>query len=217
MKKKTWNDIYKKGDFAPGLNPSDFVKESIIGVPVTAGPILDVGCGLGRHLIYLASNGYEVYGIDDSPVAVQKAKENLQKFDLAGSIEKAKMWDIPFNDILFAGILAIYVLNHAMQSEIERAVKAIASQMIRNGFFLCTLVTTNDYRRCGEQVGTNTFICNKGPETGVLHTFSDTQTVKELFDEMFIIDKLEIESKELTIENDQRVLHEAFQIKALRK
>ena len=26
MKKKTWNDIYRRGVFAPGLNPSDFVK-----------------------------------------------------------------------------------------------------------------------------------------------------------------------------------------------
>ena len=217
MKKKTWNDIYKRGDFDPGLNPSDFVKEDITDVQVPAGPILDVGCGLGRHLIYLASIGYEVYGIDDSPVAVQKAKENLKKFGLTGSIVESKMWDIPFNDILFAGILAIYVLNHAIQSEIEKAVKAIANRMIRKGLFLCTLVTMNDYRRCGEQVDTNTFICNKGPEAGVLHSFFDIQSVRELFEEMFVIDKLGVESKKIAIENDEQVLHETFRIKAFRK
>jgi 2-polyprenyl-3-methyl-5-hydroxy-6-metoxy-1,4-benzoquinol methylase len=48
------------------------------------GRILDLGCGTGDDAIFLASEGFEVVGIDFSKVAIEKAKEKIKdkNFDL---------------------------------------------------------------------------------------------------------------------------------------
>ena len=40
-----------------------------------AGRILDVGCGPGRHALWLQEQGFNVTGIDTSPGVVQVARE----------------------------------------------------------------------------------------------------------------------------------------------
>ncbi|WP_255459102.1 class I SAM-dependent methyltransferase [Mucilaginibacter lacusdianchii] len=37
--------------------------------------ILDAGCGGGRNLVYFLQNGYEVYGVDPNPQAIEAVKE----------------------------------------------------------------------------------------------------------------------------------------------
>jgi cyclopropane fatty-acyl-phospholipid synthase-like methyltransferase len=39
------------------------------------GSVLDIGCGTGEHALFFAGEGYEVWGIDSAPQAIQKAKE----------------------------------------------------------------------------------------------------------------------------------------------
>ena len=39
------------------------------------GKVLDIGCGAGRHALYLQEKGFDVLGIDTSPLAVQVSKE----------------------------------------------------------------------------------------------------------------------------------------------
>ena len=42
---------------------------------ITAGMrVLDMGCGSGRNLVYLMRSGYEVYGIDSDPAAIQAVR-----------------------------------------------------------------------------------------------------------------------------------------------
>ena len=43
-------------------------------VEYARGRVLDVGCGAGRHALYLQRKGHEVVGIDDSPLAIQVCK-----------------------------------------------------------------------------------------------------------------------------------------------
>jgi SAM-dependent methyltransferase len=38
------------------------------------GKVLDVGCGAGRHSLYLQSQGFDVVGVDNSPLAIEVCK-----------------------------------------------------------------------------------------------------------------------------------------------
>ncbi|MDE2888412.1 MAG: methyltransferase domain-containing protein [Gemmatimonadota bacterium] len=40
-----------------------------------SGRVLDIGCGPGRHAIHLQQEGFDVLGIDASPLAIQVARE----------------------------------------------------------------------------------------------------------------------------------------------
>ena len=40
-----------------------------------SGSVLDIGCGTGDHALFFAGKGYDVWGIDSSPLAIQKARE----------------------------------------------------------------------------------------------------------------------------------------------
>ncbi|PIQ77988.1 hypothetical protein COV82_02155 [Candidatus Peregrinibacteria bacterium CG11_big_fil_rev_8_21_14_0_20_46_8] len=49
------------------------------------GKILDVGCGAGRHILHYQNRGYDITGIDNSPLAIKVCKER--------GCKKAKVMD----------------------------------------------------------------------------------------------------------------------------
>ena len=46
------------------------------------GSVLDVGCGTGENALYLAAQKHEVWGIDFTPAAIQKAAEKASQRNL---------------------------------------------------------------------------------------------------------------------------------------
>ncbi len=53
------------------------------------GTVLDVGCGTGEHALYLAQQGYDVWGVDISPLAIQKAEEKARSQGLRATFQVA--------------------------------------------------------------------------------------------------------------------------------
>jgi cyclopropane fatty-acyl-phospholipid synthase-like methyltransferase len=43
------------------------------------GSVLDIGCGTGEHALFFAAEGYDVWGIDSAPLAIEKAQEKAAK------------------------------------------------------------------------------------------------------------------------------------------
>ena len=48
--------------------------------------ILDLGCGDGRHLVYFAKRGYEMFGLDYAPTGLRLAKEWFAKEGLSAKL-----------------------------------------------------------------------------------------------------------------------------------
>jgi len=46
------------------------------------GPVLDVGCGTGEHVLFLAARGFEAVGVDAAPKAIEKAKRKGKERNL---------------------------------------------------------------------------------------------------------------------------------------
>ena len=60
----------------PGPQP-EFVRLEATGM--IRGSVLDAGCGTGENALYLASRGHEVWGLDFTPVAIERAKAKAKE------------------------------------------------------------------------------------------------------------------------------------------
>ena len=67
------------------------------------GRVLDVGCGAGRHAIYLQNTGFDVLGIDASPLAIEICKRRGLKNAKVMPIEEINYGSGSFDTVLMMG------------------------------------------------------------------------------------------------------------------
>ena len=78
----------------------DFEKEAMNSVK---GRVLDVGCGAGRHALYLQNKGFDVLGIDISPLAIEVCiKRGLKNAEVM-AIEEVYNRADSFDTVLLMG------------------------------------------------------------------------------------------------------------------
>lgn len=82
---------------------SDFGEFERQSLEEVRGRILDVGCGAGRHCLYLEEKGYEVVGIDISLLAVEVCRKRGVSRCLVGSGLTLPFRDSTFDTILLMG------------------------------------------------------------------------------------------------------------------
>jgi len=67
------------------------------------GRVLDIGCGAGRHSLYLQKKGFDVLGIDKSPLAIEVCKLRGLKKAKIMSIEDVNFKPNSFDIIIMMG------------------------------------------------------------------------------------------------------------------
>lgn len=65
----------------------DWLTLDKLAIKFARGRVLDVGCGAGRHALYLQQKGFDVTGIDNSPGAIKVCKLRGLKKALVRSVE----------------------------------------------------------------------------------------------------------------------------------
>ena len=104
--------------------------------------MLEVGCGTGRWLIYFHKVfGYEVYGIDNSPVACKVSRRNLELANVPGSIICTDIFENRVGKEMFDVIMSSGVIEHFSQpfSVLEKMV-----ELLKPGGKLITSVPNMD-------------------------------------------------------------------------
>ena len=100
-----WHYLFGKAPWDSGIAPPELVR-ALTERP--AGNALDLGCGTGTNVRYLAERGWRVTGIDFIPAAIAKAKRKTRGLDvtlLTGDVTKLESLplDGPFDLALDMG------------------------------------------------------------------------------------------------------------------
>lgn len=148
--------------------------------------ILDLGCGLGRHLIFLSKKGFFVVGSDISPTALRIAKKQVKKERLKNCLlVKHDMTSIPFPKEHFDAVISMNVIHHNKLNSIKKTVREIRRVLKSNGLVALTLSSKKDRKyKKGKRIEKDTYDCShmkEHAEAGVLHHFFDKKGAKNLF------------------------------------
>jgi len=196
---KNWDQAYKE----KGVIQSevlDLVSDAVkIFKKEKVKKVLDLGFGTGRHTIFLAKNGFQVYGIDVSKEGLKITKKRSEEKGLNAKLCIADMHKLPYRGNFFNGIIAVYVIEHNTYNGLLKSLSEVRRVLKPGGIFATTLLTKNDYKfGIGEEIEPGTFINSKDPiESEVPHRFSTREEVDFLFAEYEVVsieEKKELES-----------------------
>jgi len=82
----------------------DWAEHHKRAIEFAKGRVLDIGCGAGRHSIYLQSKGLNVTGIDSSPLAIKVCRlRGLKKTKVMSIAEISRFKPCSFDTILMLG------------------------------------------------------------------------------------------------------------------
>lgn len=81
--------------------------------------ILDAGCGEGRNTIYFLHEGYQIFGVDYNPIAIQMARiyaQTIQKDYDIYRFQTSMVDNMPFYKGAFDAIISSAVLHFAQDT-----------------------------------------------------------------------------------------------------
>ena len=106
--KDFWNERYAEDGLAYGTEPNEYLASVVSHIPA-GGKVLVVGDGEGRNGVWLAEQGFDVFSIDYSPVAIEKIKAlaDQRKVNIMAECHDLTEYDWPENT--FDAVVAVYV------------------------------------------------------------------------------------------------------------
>src|SRR4051794_7515816 len=129
-----WDERYATHDHVWSGRPNQRLVELAVDLP--PGRALDVGCGEGADVVWLAERGWQVTGADLSVVALDRAREHAVE---AGVADRTS-WlhaDLAAGDELPAGqdlVTAMFV--HVPEAAFDRVYTAVAAAVRPGGTLL---------------------------------------------------------------------------------
>lgn len=144
MPHPSWNDSYASGHLPWDTGqPEPELVEFVGSGEVTPGPALEIGAGTGTNSIWLAERGFDVLGVDVSPLAVERAKAKMDgralrcRFDALDFLN-APVPGGPFQFAFDRG--CFHVFDEA--GERERFAAQVAAALAPGGLWLSLIGST---------------------------------------------------------------------------
>ena len=162
--------------------------------------ILDLGCGIGRHSILFAQEGFNTYAIDLSENAVCRAKKWAEDCGLNINFSIGDMINLPYDDKVMDAIFAYYVISHTDTKGVIETLKQIRRVLKPDGEVYLTFGSKDSwgFKENWPVVDANTKIrIEDGPDNNVPHFFADSKLIYELFRDFNILDLKQIQKIEM--------------------
>ncbi|MEM5879617.1 MAG: class I SAM-dependent methyltransferase [Candidatus Aenigmatarchaeota archaeon] len=158
--------------------------------------ILDLGCGTGRHLVYLAKQGFEVYGLDISEQGIKIARKYLKKEKVEGKLKVGDIYKkLPYEDDFFDAIVSTKVLHHADIKNIRKLIREMERILKPSGLIFITVAKRKPKKEIPKEklwkikfIAPRTFMSLTGSEKGMIHFWFNKKLLRKEFKNFKIYD-----------------------------
>lgn len=152
--------------------------------------VLDVGCGIGRHVRLLAREGFAAFGTDHSQKAIETCHALLEEEGLSAGLSCGDMGEVLQPDGFFDGAIAFNSIYHGHRERLEAVLGILHARLREGGELFVTLPSVDNrmYGR-GERLAPDTFqspgmfdgLFARAGEKGEPHFFASREVVVQLF------------------------------------
>ncbi len=167
-----WEQIFQSKEWGkyPPEHVIRFVARNFYGVKDRSQVrLLELGCGPGANVWYMAREGFMVSGIDGSPTAIQQACRRLSDEGLAADLRVGDFARLPWPDESFGGAVENVSLYTNRWTDIQRALGEVRRVLKPGAPFLSSFFTDRTWGYgLGDMVETDGFAnLRQGPLAGV--------------------------------------------------
>lgn len=169
---EVWDEVFQRQEWGryPAEDLIRFVARNFYKAPVrSAVRLLEVGCGPGGNLWFMAREGFATYGVDGSPTAVRRATGRLDAEvpGWTGAVSVGDITRLEFADATFDGVVdseAIYCNSFDESVQIYGEVRRV----LKPGglLFSRTFATGSLGDGTGEKLGRRYRRVSEGPAAG---------------------------------------------------
>ena len=177
-----WNEIYKtQGEVQHDVLPTVLTAVELFHKEHVK-KVLDLGCGTGRHSVFLAQKGFEVTATDISEKGIEVTKHKAKKFGLEISTACHDIRDIPFTNDTFDAVLCTWVTGHGNYEDMKRHANEMLRVLKVGGILFVDYQSKADaHYGSGIEIEKDTFINNMPGEEKIPHHYSNEQELQEIY------------------------------------
>ena len=175
-----WDQRYSEEGFAYGTAPNDFLVAEYEHIP-RAGRVLSLAEGEGRNAVFLAKQGYDVTGVDQSSVGLQKAQRLAAEQGVHLTTIHADLADYEPGETCWDGVVSLWA--HLPTALCDHFYPRVVKALKPGGIFILEAYTLQHLEMDG--VG--------GPPSDQTDRFSSLERLKRGLDGLEFIIGHEIE------------------------
>ena len=217
MKAAGWERIYQeRGDLQFDILPR-IGEASRLFKKRDYETVLDLGCGTGKHSIFLALEGFSVYATDMSRTGIDIAREKAESLGLRNiHFKQHDMSKIPFTGSFFDAVICTWTIYHGVLGRIQETVNEIYRVLKPGGIVLTDFLSVeDDTYRLGREIEKNTFLGEKKTEEDVPHHYSTREELVQLFSDFGKL-QLRASSNSYTDETGKQYTRHYYDVDATR-
>jgi len=186
----TWETVFQNHDW--GRYPPEelirFIARRYFSAPERDQvKVLEVGCGTGANIWFLAREGFDAYGIDGSETAIFKAESRMREEGVKAHLQVKDAITLAgvYPAHHFDAVIDVACLQHNKLSAVDAILDQVYLVMKPGGSIYSMMVTSDSYGAdLGKEIEPGTFIeVTEGPlhERGLGHFFT-LEEVQLLFE-----------------------------------
>lgn len=206
-----WEQIFRNKEWGkyPPEHVVRFVAKNFYQVPVRSEVrLLEIGCGPGANIWFMAREGFMVSGVDGSGTAIKQANERLLRERLTADLRVCDYLTIPWPDSSFDGVVENVSLYCNRWDAVQRSLGEVRRVLKAGAPFLSSFFTDHTWGYgLGTMVETDGFIdIMEGPLAGAgFCLFLNHARIPELFRDFA---EVTVERISRTVEGEQRLVEQ---------